>query len=47
MSECGRGYVSGGTTTTTIAYNEASPYEKNAKSRDQEALSGNSIDLSI
>lgn len=45
--ECGRGYVAGGTTNTLIKYQKDSPYSQNAKSRDQEALSGNNIDFSI
>lgn len=43
--ECGRSYVSGGTTSTMISYQEDNPYGKNAKSRDYEALSGSSINI--
>ena len=39
--ECGRVYVSGGTTTTKIQYkNEDNPYTKNMKNRDKGLLSG-------
>ena len=39
--ECGRVYVSGGTTTTKIQYkNEDNPYTKNMKNRDRGLLSG-------
>ena len=39
--ECGRTYVSGGTTTTKIMYkNEENPYVKNMKNRDNGLLSG-------
>ena len=33
-SECGRSYVSGGTTGTTIKYTESNPYGANAKAFD-------------
>lgn len=42
--ECGRTYVSGGTTTTQIKYQENSPYSQNAKGYDQSALMGSYID---
>ncbi len=45
--ECGRTYVSGGTTTTQIKYQEKSPYSQNAKSYDQSALLGANLDLTI
>lgn len=45
--ECGRSYVAGGTTNTLIKYQKESPYSQNAKIRDQEALSGNKIDLTL
>lgn len=43
--ECGRTYVSGGTTTTKIKYgNEDNPYTKNQKSLDNGLLSGMNFD---
>lgn len=43
--ECGRTYVSGGTTTTMIKYSdESNPYQKNQKSLDAANLIGTSID---
>ena len=43
--ECGRTYVSGGTTNTTIKYsNEANPYQQNQKSLDAAYLIGANID---
>jgi len=43
--ECGRTYVSGGTTNTTIKYtNEANPYQQNQKSLDAAYLVGANID---
>ncbi len=38
--ECGRTYVSGGTTNTTIRYNESNPYGQNQKSLDAASLIG-------
>ena len=44
--ECGRTYVSGGTTHTMIKYNnEDNPYQKNKKSNDAMGLRGQNIDL--
>lgn len=44
--ECGRTYVSGGTTNTMIKYpNEANPYQKERKSQDAIRLAGRQIDL--
>jgi len=44
--ECGRSYVSGGTTTTQIKYNnESNPYQQNRKAQDAAALVGNNINL--
>ena len=44
--ECGRTYVSGGTTTTKIQYgNEENPYMKNLKNRDNGLLSGMNFDV--
>ena len=46
--ECGRSYVSGGTTYTSIKYNEDNPYGINAKSLDTAAgMIGNTLDLKI
>lgn len=43
--ECGRTYVSGGTTTTQIKYgNESNPYQKNFKSADAAKYTGNNLD---
>lgn len=43
--ECGRTYVSGGTTNTTIKYtNEENPYVKNLKAQQADALKGQFID---
>jgi hypothetical protein len=43
--ECGRTYVSGGTTNTTIKYsNEDNPYVKEQKSRDAANMIGANID---
>ena len=43
--ECGRVYVSGGTTTTRIQYkNEDNPYIKNMKNKDKGLLSGMNFD---
>lgn len=39
--ECGRTYVSGGVTSTSIKYNnEQNPYEKNKKARDYGQVAG-------
>lgn len=44
--ECGRVYVSGGTTTTKIQYkNEDNPYVKNMKNKDRGLLSGMNLDV--
>ena len=45
--ECGRSYVSGGVTNTTIKYNESSPYGRNAKSMDAAGMLGNTIDYTV
>lgn len=43
--ECGRTYVSGGTTNTTIKYtNESNPYQKNQKALDAAYMIGANID---
>lgn len=47
-SECGRSYVSGGTTSTMIKYQEENPYSRNAKMYDQAAgLVGSTIDYAV
>ena len=45
--ECGRSYVAGGVTNTTIKYNEDNPYGKAAKSRDAAELIGSQIDYAV
>ncbi len=46
--ECGRTYVSGGTTHTMIKYNnEKNPYQQNKKANDALGLRGQSIDLAV
>ncbi len=44
--ECGRTYVSGGTTNTRIRYSdESNPYQKNQKAQDALRLKGRNIDI--
>ena len=46
--ECGRTYVSGGTTHTMIKYpNESNPYQKERKAQDALRLRGNNVDLMV
>lgn len=46
--ECGRSYVSGGTTTTQIKYsNEENPYQKNLKETDALKYRGMYLDLTV
>lgn len=46
--ECGRTYVSGGTTATKIKYtNEENPYQQARKSIDKQGLLGNNVDLAV
>ena len=46
--ECGRTYVSGGTTTTRISYpNESNPYQKALKARDAAAFKGMNFDAAV
>lgn len=46
--ECGRSYVSGGTTSTQIKYyNEDNPYQKNLKSSDALKYQGMNLDLAV
>lgn len=44
--ECGRSYVSGGTTTTTIRYNNDN-YAKNSKSKDSTVVPGKDVDALV
>lgn len=44
--ECGRTYVSGGTTTTTIRYNDDN-YAKNSKEQDATVVPGKDIDALV
>lgn len=47
-SECGRSYVSGGTTGTTIKYTESNPYGSNAKAFDAaNGAVGANVDLAL
>ena len=44
--ECGRSYVSGGTTKTQIKYsNEENPYQQSKKEADSMSLRGMNIDI--
>lgn len=46
--ECGRSYVSGGTTATQIKYyNEDNPYQKDLKASDEGRLKGMNLDLAV
>lgn len=46
--ECGRTYVTGGTTRTQIKYyNEDNPYQKSLKSADRTKYSGMNLDLAV
>ena len=46
--ECGRTYVSGGTTDTVIKYpNESNPYQQNRKSYDAARLIGRKVDVAV
>ena len=46
--ECGKTYVSGGTTSTKIAYpNEDNPYQKNRKEADAGLLAGMNFDAEV
>ena len=46
--ECGRTYVSGGTTHTMIKYNnEENPYQQNKKANDAMGLRGQNVDLAV
>lgn len=43
--ECGRSYVSGGVTKTTIKYQESNPYESARKTIEGSYLRGQTVDL--
>lgn len=46
--ECGRSYVSGGTTSTQIKYyNEDNPYQKDLKATDHEKYAGMNLDCAV
>ena len=46
--ECGKTYVSGGTTNTAIRYpNEDNPYQKNRKAADATILPGANFDVAV
>lgn len=46
--ECGRSYVSGGTTSTQIKYyNEDNPYQKDLKATDHEKYAGMNLDYAV
>ena len=46
--ECGRSYVSGGTTTTQIKYyNEHNPYQKDLKAADSLKYQGMNVDMAV
>ena len=46
--ECGRSYVSGGTTSTQIKYfNEDNPYQKDLKTADSIKYQGMNVDMAV
>lgn len=46
--ECGRTYVSGGTTSTAVRYSdESNPYQKNQKSSDAASFVGMNLDTAV
>jgi len=46
--ECGRSYVSGGTTSTQIKYyNEENPYQQDLKATDAQKYTGMNVDASV
>jgi len=45
--ECGRSYISGGVTNTTIKYNEKNPYGGNQKSADYATVAGMNVDVGV
>ncbi len=42
--ECGKSYVSGGTTSTMIKFSEQTPFDKNTKKFFEDATKGNNVD---
>jgi hypothetical protein len=45
--ECGRSYVAGGTTNTTIQYSESNPYDKGRKTIEGSFLRGQNFDEAV
>lgn len=45
--ECGRSYVAGGTTNTTIEYSESNPYDKDRKIIEGSFLAGQNFDEAV
>lgn len=45
--ECGRTYVAGGTTNTTIAYSKDNPYDKGRKTIEGSFLKGQNFDQAV
>lgn len=45
--ECGRTYVAGGVTNTTIQYNKNNPYDKGRKTVEGSFLKGQKIDAAV
>ena len=45
--ECGRTYVAGGTTRTTIEYSESNPYDKGRKTIEGSFLRGQNFDEAV
>lgn len=45
--ECGRTYVAGGTTNTTIKYNKDNPYDQGRKTLEGSFLAGQNIDEAV
>lgn len=45
--ECGRTYVAGGTTNTTIRYSEENPYDKGRKLIEGSFLAGQNVDEAV
>lgn len=45
--ECGKAYVAGGLTSTTIKYSEKNPYEQKRKFEEAMSLRGNNVDIAV